>query len=566
MTAPAPQRVGGFPTPEEMERRRDQMFPILRPEQLNRLSRYGKERTLPAGEVLWKEGDYGVPFYVVLEGELEIVHTDHWGERLIQTHTHGSYTGEISLLYGRRALVTGRVRTQTRLLAIEQPQLRAVIQNDGELSELLMRSFILRRMGLLANKWGDVVLIGSRHSAATLRIQEFLARNGHPHHYLDVDTDPDVQRMFDDFKIGVNDIPVIICRSQLVLKNPSNAQLADCLGFNETVDLTTLRDVVVVGAGPAGLAAAVYGASEGLDVLMLEGNVPGGQAGQSSKVENYLGFPTGISGGALAARALSQAEKFGATIAVARAASGLTCDRQPYQVQLATGGSIQARAIVIATGAEYRKPEVSELARFEGVGVYYAATYVEAQRCGAEEAIIVGGGNSAGQAATFLARTCKQVHILVRGKGLSDTMSRYLIRRIDETPNISLHVKTRVVALEGGEHLERVTWQDDAAGGERKTVPVRHVFLMAGAVPNVAWLKGCVEVDDRGFVLTGGDLTPERLREARWPLDRRPMLMETSVPRVFAVGDVRSASVKRVASAVGEGSICIQLVHRALSE
>ena len=562
---PPPPRLGPWHTPEELEKRRDQMFFPLRPDQIDRLSRHGSERSLEPGEVLWKDGDYGVPFYVVLEGELEILHADHWGTRQIHVHTPGHFTGEIALLYGRRALVTGRALARTRVLALEQPQLRGVIQNDTELSELLMRAFILRRMGLLANRWGDVVLIGSRHSAATLRIQEFLTRNGHPHQYLDVDTDPDVQRMFDDFKIGVNDIPVIICRGQLVLRNPSNAELADCLGFNQTVDLTTIRDVVVVGAGPAGLAAAVYGASEGLDVLVLEGNVPGGQAGQSSKVENYLGFPTGVSGGALTARALTQAEKFGATIAIARAASGLVCDREPYAVQLATGGSIQARAVIIATGAEYRKLEVPELARFEGVGVYYAATYVEAQRCGTEEVIVVGGGNSAGQAATFLARTCKQVHILVRGKGLAETMSRYLIRRIEETPNVTLHARTRIVGLGGGDHLEEVTWQDDAAG-QRTTAPLRHVFFMAGAVPNAGWLDGCVLMDDKGFVLTGQDLTPERLREAGWPLERRPMLMETSIPRVFAVGDVRSASVKRVASAVGEGSICIQLVHRALAQ
>ena len=565
MTEPRPPRVGGLPSREELDRRREQMFPRLREDQIGRLSRFGKERTLGPGELLWQDGEYGVPFHVALEGELEVIHPDPRGEQLVTVHVPGEFTGEISLLYGRRSLVRGRARTRLRVLAIEQEQFKKVIQDDAELSELIMRAFILRRVGLLVNRWGDVVLVGSRHSAATLRLQEFLTRNGHPHQYLDVDADRDVQPFLDHFKVGVDEIPILICRGDKVLKNPSNAEVAECLGFNAGLDLTTLRDVVVVGAGPAGLAAAVYAASEGLDALVLEANVPGGQAGSSSRIENYLGFPTGISGQALTARALSQAEKFGATVAIARGAARLECDRQPFSIELATGGSIQARAVIVATGAVYRRLELPELSRFEGVGVYYAASFVEAQRCGTDEVIVVGGGNSAGQAATFLARTSRTVHILVRGEGLAESMSRYLIRRIQETPNIVLHTRTQVVGLEGNDHLEQVTWLDDARG-DRRTLPIRHLFFMAGAVPNTEWLGGCVQVDDKGFILTGPDLSPERLTQAGWPLQRRPLLMETSVPRVFAVGDVRSSSVKRCASAVGEGSICVQLVHRALAE
>jgi thioredoxin reductase (NADPH) len=346
-----------------------------------------------------------------------------------------------------------------------------------------------------------------------------------------------------------------------VLKNPTNAEVADCLGFNPSMDADVVRDLVVVGAGPAGLAAAVYGASEGLDVLVIEAVAPGGQAGSSSKIENYLGFPTGISGQALAHRALTQAEKFGAHFTIARAAVTLHCDGVPYRIEFEGGQIVRARAVVIATGAEYRKLEIPDLSSFEGVGVYYGATFIEAQRCESEEVIVVGGGNSAGQAAMYLSQTARHVHVLIRGETLASSMSRYLIRRIEDSQNITLRNRTRLVALEGNGALERVTWVDDKSG-QRETRPIHHVFTMAGAAPNTAWLKGCIKLDEKGFVLTGADL---KASEGGPGAPRAPYQFETSLRNVFAVGDVRSGSVKRVAAGVGEGSACVQLIHRALS-
>jgi thioredoxin reductase (NADPH) len=349
------------------------------------------------------------------------------------------------------------------------------------------------------------------------------------------------------------------------MRNPSPEDLASGLGLSPDLDMKAIRDVVVVGAGPAGLAAAVYAASEGLDVLVLEDNAPGGQAGTSSRIENYLGFPTGISGQALAGRALTQAEKFGAEVAIARRAVGLDCASRPYTLRLATGEEVRSRTVVIATGAKYRKPGLPELSRFEGAGIFYSATHVEAQMCKAEEIAIVGGGNSAGQAAVYLAQVAAGVNVLVRGPGLAESMSRYLIQRIEDGENIVLRARTQIDALEGTESLERVRWRQ-VDTGEAETRPIRHVFLMTGADPNTAWLGGCVVLDDKNFVKTGADLQLDDLERARWPLARRPELMETSRPGVFAVGDARSGSVKRVASAVGEGSVCVQLIHRALRE
>ncbi|HEY6458886.1 MAG TPA: FAD-dependent oxidoreductase, partial [Polyangiaceae bacterium] len=338
----------------------------------------------------------------------------------------------------------------------------------------------------------------------------------------------------------------------------------DCFGFNAAIDPGRMRDVVVVGAGPGGLAAAVYAASEGLDVLVLEGNAPGGQAGTSSKIENYLGFPTGISGQALAGRALAQAEKFGAELAVASTVARFDCTgASSYQITLVNGTTVRARAIIIASGVHYRRLAIDTLARFEGAGVYYAATTTEARLCGGEEVAVVGGANSAGQAAVFLAAQARHVHVLIRGAKLADTMSRYLIRRIEETPNITLHAHTELVALDGDDRLRSISWRGP---GGAETHPIGHVFLMIGAQPNSAWVGDCVALDDKGFVKTGADLTADELSRTRWPLPRGPFLFETNRHRVFAVGDVRAGSVKRVASAVGEGSVCVQLVHRALSE
>jgi thioredoxin reductase (NADPH) len=373
------------------------------------------------------------------------------------------------------------------------------------------------------------------------------------------DPDPALRRD----AIDVSDVPVVICRGEIVLKNPSNEVVADCLGLNAAIDAKQMRDVIIVGAGPAGLAAAVYAASEGLDVLVLETNSPGGQAGSSSRIENYLGFPSGISGQDLASRAFAQAEKFGAQLMVARGASKLQCDRRPLTIETESGQKIPARSVIIATGARYRKLSVENLERYEGLGVYYAATFVESEVCRGEEVVVVGGGNSAGQAAVFLAEKARRVHMITRSAGLRHTMSRYLIRRIAEIPSILVEGSTEIVGVDGQNHLECVEIRDNKTGSISK-LPVRHVFVMTGAIPSTGWLDGCLALDADGFIKTGSDLTRDEL--ANWPHARAPHLLETSVPGVFAVGDVRSGNVKRVASAVGEGSIAVSFVHRVLHE
>jgi thioredoxin reductase (NADPH) len=542
----------------------EQIFPTLTPAQIRRIAPHGHMRAMQHDEVLVEQGDRNVPFFVVVSGEVEIVRPSGGVETLITIHRPGQFTGEVNNLSGRPAVVRMRATKEGELIELDRQHMLALVQTDAELGEILMRAFILRRVELVAAGMGDIVLIGSMHSGGTLRIKEFLMRNGHPYSYIDLERDPGVQNLLDGFHVSASEIPVVICRGEIVLRNPTNLQLADCLGFNETVDQTQIRDVVIIGAGPSGLAAAVYGASEGLDVVMLETSSPGGQAGSSSRIENYLGFPSGISGQELAARAYNQAQKFGAQVLIAKG-TRLACDRKPYVVEVENGARIQTRAIVIATGAEYRRPPLKNLSRFEGAGVYYGATFVEAQSCGGEEVIVVGGGNSAGQASVFLAETTKLVHILIRSAGLAESMSRYLIRRIEQTPTIVLRPHTEIVALEGADHLESVRWRNNQTG-QFEEHNIRHVFVMTGATPNTRWLDGCVALDPKGFIKTGPDLLPEDLNAARWPLARPPYLLETSLPGVFAVGDVRGGSIKRVASAVGEGSIAISFVHQVLQE
>jgi thioredoxin reductase (NADPH) len=550
---------------DPLAQRRDQVFPRLTEPQIARLALLGQRRSVQRGEMLFEQGSVALHFYVVLKGTLEVVRPNLDREDLVVVHGPGEFTGETNMLTGRRSLVRGRAGEDGEVLELHRDVLKTVVLTDSELSDLIMRAFILRRVGLLDRGFGDVVLVGSLHSPDTLRIKEFLMRNGHPHSYVDVERDADVQVLLDRFSVKTEEVPVIICRGEQVLRNPSNQEVADCLGFNAAIDIQALRDLVVIGAGPAGLAAAVYGASEGLDVLVLEALSPGGQAASSSKIENYLGFPTGISGQALAGRAFTQAEKFGASIAIARSATRLVCERRPYAVELSTGEVVHARTIIVASGAKYRKLDLENVAQFEGAGIYYAATQMEAQLCDGQEVIVVGGGNSAGQAAVFLSRSMKHVHMLVRSAGLSDTMSRYLIRRIEDTPNITLRTRTEITSLEGEQHLERVGWTNIATG-DVENRPIRHVFMMTGAVPATDWLTGCLTLDENGFVKTGSDLSAEVRAAAGWPLARPPFLLETSRPGVFAVGDVRSGNVKRVASAVGEGSICVQLVHKVLAE
>lgn len=542
------------------------MFPRLTPAQIGRISDVGERRRVRAGELLFEFGEQNARFFLVLEGTVEILRpgADREEER-VTVHGPGEFTGEINMLSARRTLVRARALGDGSIVVVDREHLRALVQRDFELSEILMRAFILRRVALIAQGGGGLVLIGSRHSARTLHIREFLSRNGQPFTYQEVESDPGVQALLDRFQIGVHEVPVVVCEAGAVLRNPTIEALAEGLGLSPEFDAAATRDVVIVGAGPAGLAAAVYAASEGLDVLVLEDTAPGGQAGSSSRIENYLGFPTGISGQDLAGRALMQSEKFGAEVAIARGAVGLDCASKPYRVHLATGEVVRTRTVVIASGARYRKPALPELGRFEGAGVMYSATHVEAQLCKGEEIAIVGGGNSAGQAAVFLAQNSDAVNVLVRGPGLAESMSRYLIQRIEDSATVTLRTRTQIDLLEGANQLERVRWRH-LDTGESLTRPIRHLFLMTGADPNTAWLKGCVTLDDKSFVKTGADLHPNELEEAGWPLTRRPELLETSRPGVFAVGDVRSGSVKRVASAVGEGSVCVQLIHRALRE
>ncbi len=524
--------------PMALSARAEHVFPTLTPEQIARVAAHGRVRQVQSGAVLASAGQQAESFFLVTKGSVELVRPTADGEAIVGVQRPGQFTGETNMLSGRKALVSLVVGEAGEVIDVRRDDLLALVQTDSELSDILMRAFILRRVQLIANGLGDVVLIGSSFCQATQRVKEFLTRNGHPYTFVDLDHDASVQDLLDKFGVGVGDVPVLICRQNLVLRNPTNLQVAECLGFNDAIDKARLRDVLVIGAGPSGLAAAVYGASEGLDVLVLESEAPGGQAGASSKIENYLGFPTGISGQELAERALTQAEKFGAEMIVAKGARRLSCEKRPYAIEIDDGPRVPGKTVVIATGARYRKLSVDNLERFEGVGVYYGATQIESQVCRGEEVVVVGGGNAAGQAAVFLAQTAKRVHVIVRAAGLAETMSRYLIRRIETNPAIVLRPRTEIVALEGANHLERMSLRDNETGVVT-THDIRHVFSMTGAVPNTAWLEGCIALDGDGFIKTGPDLSPEDLAAARWPLGRPPHLFETSLPGVFAVGDVR---------------------------
>jgi len=542
----------------------ERLYPTLTPTQLARVAAHGRRRRVVQGEVLQTAGEPATRCFVVVTGQIDGVRPSAT-EELVVSLGPGMFTGEATMLSGRPGLAQIRAAGDGEVIEIARDDLLALIQTDGELSAIFMRTFILRRVELIARGVSDVVVLGSTHCSGTLRVREFLTRNGHPHTMLDLDRDPGVQELLDRFHITAADIPVVLTCGEVVLRNPTNQQIADALGFNDAIDQTHVRDLVIVGAGPSGLAAAVYGASEGLDVLVVESTAPGGQAGSSSRIENYLGFPTGIAGMDLAARATNQAQKFGAQLMVGTGARRLGCERTPYALEIGDGQRLPARAVIIATGAEYRRLPIDGLSRFEGAGVYYAATFMEAQLCAGEEVVVVGAGNSAGQAAVFLAQAARRVHMVIRSTGLADTMSRYLIRRIEDHPAIVRHVHTEIVSLEGNGHLERVGWRDNQTG-RVETHGIRHVFTMTGAVPSTHWLEGCLTLDDKGFIKTGPDLSPEELATARWPLARAPHLLETSRPGVFAVGDVRAGSLKRVASAVGEGSIAIAAVHQVLHE
>ncbi len=480
---------------------------MLTPAQIERLRPYGNIRSVQAGEVLFEPGKLGMSCFVVLSGKLDIAVSGLSGEQVFVTYGPGQFSGEVVLISGARALSRGRVAEPGEFLEIGADALRTLIAKDAELSDIFMRAFLLRRVAMISGGLGNVAVLGSQHSSNTLRLREFLTRNGHPYRYVDLDSDKASQELLDRFEIKLEDIPVVICSGKSVLRNPTNQKLAECLGFTGQIDEHRIYDVAIVGAGPAGLAAAVYAASEGLDALMIESEYPGGQAGASSKIENYVGFPMGISGQELAGRAVVQAEKFGAQMMVGQKVVKIRCDQRPYQLTLENGSRVDARSIVIAAGAQYNKPKVENLGQFEGQGIYYAATAMEAQLCTGEEIVVVGGGNSAGQAAVFLAETVRKVYMLIRGKELSETMSRYLIQRIVENPGIELHLQTEIVALAGDSRLNRVTWLNRAKG-EESVHEIGHVFVMAGASPRTDWLQGCLALDEQGFILTGRDLDP----------------------------------------------------------
>ena len=550
--------------PDVPPERRARLFPKLTAPQIERIAMLGGRRQAAAGDILVEVGARALPFIVVVSGALDVLRDSPSGEDRIVTHRAGNFFGDVNLLSSRRSLVRARMLEAGEVIELDRKSVQSLVQSDTELSDILMQAFILRRLELVSHGWGDTVLIGSGHSAGTLRLREFFLRNNHPATYVDLETEKDTQELLDHFHVQASEIPVVICQGKAVLRNPTNQEVADCLGFNTGIDETLLRDVVIVGAGPAGLSAALYAASEGLKTLVLETTAPGGQAASSSKIENYLGFPSGISGLELATRAQNQALKFGAELMIARQALGLRCAQKPYVVE--TGSArFPARAVIVATGAQYRKPAIADLGRFEGRGVFYWATPMESQLCEGEEVAVIGGANAAGQAAVFLSLKAAHVHMFVRGTALAATMSRYLIRRIEESRTITLHTRAEVVGLHGDAQIEGVTWRDNATGATEDR-PIRNIFIMTGADPNARWLEGCLVQDTAGFVKTGTSLTSEELRAAAWPLSRLPYPYEASRPGVFAVGDVRSGNIKRVASAVGEGSIAVSYIHQVLQE
>ena len=535
--------------------------PALTDEQIRRLEPFGTRESVKAGTILFDEGDRNIDFFVVLSGAAEICHSGDGGMTRILRPGPGQFLGDPSSLSGRAAVVQARADEDSVVLRIKPDRLQRIVVEDSELSDLLLRTFLERRTALIDGNFSGVRVIGSRYSKDTHRLREFLTRNNQPHAFLDLEKDDGAKGILDHLGIGVDQTPIIVCRAGHVARNPSDAKLAHVLGFDDLVE-DEVCDVVVVGAGPAGLAASVYAASEGLTVTAIDRDSPGGQAGTSSKIENYLGFPTGISGLDLARRAQVQAVKFGTRLANPVEAIGLEPKGAGYVVHASDGRRVQGRAVVIATGARYQRLSIADAETYDGCGVYYGATAMESEMCAGCDAVVVGGGNSAGQGAVYLAKHAKSVHILVRRDGLAETMSRYLVRRIEETPNIHLHPRSEIVNLIGdGARLVAVEWADRAKGGTTR-LDTSTVFLFLGAVPCTRWLAGTLAMDDKGFIRTGPDIPAEELAFSNRP----PSLFESSLPRVYAVGDVRSGSVKRVASGVGEGSIVVQFIHRALGE
>jgi thioredoxin reductase (NADPH) len=533
------------------------MFPVLEPSEIERVRRFGVVRSYAAGAALAKVGEVGHGLTIILAGKVDVTQHDESGRRTpIVSHGPGAFMGELAQLAGRRALVDAHALERVDALIIAPDRLRALLIADAELGERIMRALILRRVGLLEAGAGGPVIIGHAESGDVLRLEGFLARNGHPHQRLNPETDPEAKALIERFNVDPGELPIVLCPGGQLLRNPSEIELARCIGLVGPVDPDRIYDVGVVGAGPAGLATAVYAASEGLSVLVLDSRAFGGQAGASSRIENYLGFPTGITGMALMARAYNQAQKFGAETAIPAEVIGLEALGDPdvghFVLRLSNDERVSARSIVIASGARYRRLDVADLEEFEASSVHYWASPLEAKLCAGQELALVGGGNSAGQAAVYLASQASKVWLLVRGPDLKASMSQYLVDRITGLPNVEVVTQAQVSGLEGGEGmLEAIRWRQGTLGKEVRR-PIRHLFLFIGAEPNTDWLSGSgVAVDAKGFVLTGGEAGERRS-------------LETSRPGVFAIGDVRSSSVKRVAAAVGEGAQVVATLHAFL--
>jgi thioredoxin reductase (NADPH) len=537
--------------------RYQQMFPVLAEAEIDRLRRFGSVTRHAKGELLYQAGKLSPGMFVLLSGKVRIDGRDGLGhERTVHTYwRRGEFTSDVTQLSYKPAVVDAHVIEDAEALLVRPDQLSAMMISEADLGEKIMRALMLRRT-LVIERGHGAVLFGDAGNARLLALQNFLRRNAFPNTVLDVNHDAEAVAILERLTPQPDDFPIVFCPNGAVLRNPNEGQLASCLGLIPDFDPTHLYDVAIVGAGPAGLAAAVYAASEGLSTAVLDCRAPGGQAGTSARIENYLGFPTGITGQALAGRAFIQAQKFGAHIGIPCEVAALYCDRQPPVVELADGRRVTARTVVIASGAEYRRPDVQDLARFERCGVYYWATPIEAKLCGKDPVLLVGGGNSAGQAVVFLASQVEHVHMFIRGASLEHSMSHYLIERVTSLSNVTLHTRTELTALEGDAHLERVRYR--GAGGMEGSMTAHHLFVFVGAEPNTGWLRTCgVSLDSKGFVLTDIDIAEARAR---------PLLFQTSVEGVFAIGDVRSGSTKRVASAVGEGAGVVAQIHRFLVE
>jgi len=538
---------------------RNGAFPRLDQEQRARLRAVGTERQVESGEVLFRAGDASYDFFLVESGAVTIVQGYGHENRIIAVHGPHRFLGEINLLTGSPPFLSAVVRDAGEVIQVSAERLRDLVSNDEELSNIILRAFLARRE-LMIDMGAGVTLVGSRYSQCTYRLRQFLARNRMPFQWLDLEDDEEADALLRALGIGPADTPVVISGDG-VLRNPSNAEVAKLLGFGSRGDPPPMCDLVIVGAGPAGLAAAVYGASEGLDTQVIDKIAFGGQASTSARIENYLGFPTGISGSELAERATLQARRFGARMVVPAQAVGLVADDGHFAIELSDGSAVNGRTLIVATGAQYRKLDLPDLEHYESTSIYYAATQAEAQMCAGDPVLVVGGGNSAGQAAMFLSRHAASCGLMIRGGDLGKSMSRYLIDELESRPQIALMTYTEVVELKGEPSLEAVIIADPRTG-ERRELPCRALFVFIGADPHTDWLRDYVVMDEHSFVITGRDLQARDFAEHG---DEPPLFLETSRPGIFAVGDVHSGSVKRVASAVGEGSMAVRLVHQRLA-